>query len=150
MKKITSLLQLFCLVALGQQRNPTIDQFFPIDQGHSYIEFSVKYMGYAKVKGRFSDFSGLVRYDEKNVLNTSVSLLLKTESIDTDLDFRDNDLKSENWFDAKKFPTILFKSKTVKKAGEGLEIMGDLTIKAVTKEVTLRLDPPSGILKDVR
>ena len=107
-------------------------------------------MGYAKVKGRFSDFSGMFRYDESNLANTSVTLIIKTESIDSDLEFRDNDLKSENWFDAKKFPTITFKSKSISKAKTGFDVVGDLTIKDVTKEVTLHLDPPSGVLKDVR
>ena len=72
---------------------------------------------------------GMVRYDEKNPEKTSVTLTIKTESIDTDSDSRDNDLKSVNWFDAKTFPLITFKNKSVTKSGEGYKLVGDLTIK---------------------
>ena len=151
MKKIIIYVLIACVTpAIGQQKNLNMNQFYPIDAGHSYLEFSIKYMGYAKVKGRFGEFSGMFRYDETDLANTSVTLIIKTESIDSDLEFRDNDLKSENWFDAKQFPTITFKSKTIAKRNDGFDATGDLTIKNVTKEVTLRLDPPSGVLKDVR
>ena len=136
--------------ALGQEKKLSMNQFYPIDAGHSYLEFSIKYMGYAKVKGRFSEFSGMFRYDENELSNTSVTLMIKTESIDSDLEFRDNDLKSENWFDAKKFPTITLKSKSITKRKDGFDVIGDLTMKDITKEVQLHLGPPSGVLKDVR
>jgi polyisoprenoid-binding protein YceI len=147
---------LFALVALAiapsfaQQKKLSISQFYPVDAGHSYLEFSIKYMGYAKVKGRFGEFSGMFRYDDSDLSNTSVTLVIKVESIDSDLEFRDNDLKSENWFDAKKFPMITFKSKNITKRKDGFDVTGDLTMKDVTKEVLLHLDPPSGVLKDVR
>src|SRR3954462_3152882 len=88
-----------------------LDQLFPIEASHSYVEFTITYMGYARFKGRFSDFSGLIRYDQKDPSRTSASLSIKTESIHTDNDFRDKDLKSENWFDVAKYPTIVFISK---------------------------------------
>lgn len=147
---------LFCLTifstlsALAQKNEIRMDQFFPIEASHSYIEFSVKYMGYARVKGRFSEFSGMIRYDEADPLNTSVTLSINVPSIDTDLDFRDNDLKSDNWFDATAFPVIFFKSKRPIKMGDGLDIVGDITIKGITKEISLHLASPSGVLKDVR
>src|SRR5258708_2977039 len=132
-KQVTNLITAFLLAStlstFGQVDVAKFNQFFEIDRGHSYIEFSVKYMGYAKVRGRFTQFSGLVRYDKENLANTSVSLLIKSESISTDLEFRDKDLKSENWLDATKFPSILFVSKSVKKAKDGFDLAGDLTIK---------------------
>ncbi len=153
MKKVMVLLLqgiVMIFPALGQQKTLTMDQFYPIEASHSYVEFSIKYMGYAKVKGRFGEFSGLFRYDEKDIAQTSVMLSIKTESIDTDLDFRDNDLKSENWFDAKQFPRITFTSKKVTIRKDGFDLIGDLTIKGIIKEVVLHLDAPSGVLKDVR
>lgn len=132
------------------QKKVDISQFYPIDAGHSYIEFSVKYMGYAKVKGRFGQFSGMFRYDPADVTNTSVTLAINTESIDTDHEFRDNDLKSENWFNAKEFKTIRFNSRKATGTSQNLRMTGDLTMKNVTREVVLRLDPPSGVLKDIR
>jgi len=136
MKKILTICSLTVLTivpAISQQKNLNMNQFYPIDAGHSYLEFSIKYMGYAKVKGRFSEFSGMFRYDESDLANTSVTLIIKTESIDSDLEFRDNDLKSENWFDAKKFSTITFKSKSIIRKKDGFDVRGDLTIRDVTK-----------------
>lgn len=126
------------------------DKFFPIETSHSYIEFSVKYMGYAKVKGRLADFSGMIYYDDKNLEKMSASLVAKVESIDSDLEFRDNDLKSENWFDAKQFPLITFVSKRSVPTANGFDVTGDLTIRGITKEVLIHMSKPSGVLKDVR
>lgn len=107
-------------------------------------------MGAAKVRGRFADFSGLIFYDEKSLASTSVSIAIKTASINTDLEFRDNDLKSPNWFDATKYPTILFQSKSAVKTATGFDITGDITIKAVIKEIVLHMEAPSPVMKDVR
>jgi polyisoprenoid-binding protein YceI len=151
MKKFTlAFLLVLAYQWVSGQRDLSMSQFYPVDEGHSYIEFSVKYMGYAKVKGRFTQFPGLFRYDEKDLSKTSITLVIKTESIDTDLEFRDNDLKSENWFDAKKFPTMIFKSKKATPSAQGFDVTGDLTLKGVTKEIILHMDPASGVLKDVR
>ncbi len=149
MKKIIYLLLLIS-VSASAQNTLTFDKFFPFDKGHSYVEFQIKYMGYAKMKGRFADFSGMIYYDEKKPETMSVSIGIKTESIDTDLEFRDNDLKSDNWFDAVKYPMITFSSKQVKKTSSGFEMTGDLTMKGITKEIVLKLDPPVGVMKDVR
>jgi len=92
----------------------------------------------------------MIYYDEKHPESLSVSLGIKTESIDTDNDFRDSDLKSDNWFDSKQFPLITFSSKGVKKVNNGFELTGDLTIKGVTKEVVLKMENPSAVMKDVR
>jgi polyisoprenoid-binding protein YceI len=137
-------------IASSAQKAIDFDNLYPVDKGHSFVEFSIKYMGYAKMKGRFADFSGMIYYDEKNPQTLSVSLGIKTESIDTDNDFRDNDLKSDNWFDAKKFPMITFSSKKIKKGRSGFELIGDLTIKGVMKEVTLKMEPATAVMKDVR
>ena len=151
--------QLIILVAvlvagssIAQKKLPDkkIRQFYEINRGHSYLEFSVLYMGYAKVKGRFAEFEGMLRYDENDLLNTSISLNIKVASIDTDLDWRDNDLKSDAWFDAEKFPLMSFQSKRIIAKGQGFDVVGDLTIRDVTKEVTIIMNPPSGVLKDTR
>jgi tetratricopeptide (TPR) repeat protein len=91
-----------------------------------------------------------VRYDRDNVSNTSVSLLIQSESIATDLDFRDKDLKSDNWLDVAKFSSIAFTSRAAKKTNEGLDLVGDLSIKGISKEVILHMAPASGVLKDGR
>jgi polyisoprenoid-binding protein YceI len=148
---------LFCTMILmqgfflqAQKTKPDFNQFFPIERSHSYVEFSIKYMGAAKVRGRFADFSGIIFYDEKSLASTSVSVTIKTASINTDLEFRDNDLRSANWFDAAKYPAILFQSKSAVKTATGFDITGDITIKGVMKEIVLHMEPPSPVMKDVR
>ena len=138
------------LSSKAQDSNFNIKEFYPIENSHSYIEFSVKYMGFAKVKGKFEKFNGTFRYDENDISKTSISLLIDVNSIDTDHNGRDNDLKSENWFDAEKFSNITFVSKQVRPTDSGFEIIGDLTIKIVTKEVIIKMNPASGVLKDIR
>jgi polyisoprenoid-binding protein YceI len=128
----------------------SMSQIFPIDREHSYIGFSVRYMGFAKVRGRFTDFSGTFLYDEKDITKSSGTVLIKVESLDTDYDFRDKDLRSPNWFDAEKYPFIKFQTKRVIRSGSSVEAVGDLTIKDVTKEVQIKMDNCSGIQKDVR
>ena len=127
-----------------------ISQVYPVDASHSYVGFSIKYMGYAKVKGRFEKFSGAFRYDEQDLNKTSVTFTVNVASIDTDNDWRDEDLRSDNWFNAETFPQIRFISSSVETTDAGFNMIGDLTIKDVTKSVTLEMEPPSGVLKDVR
>lgn len=142
---------LFAVTTFSARSQPAeADRFFPIETSHSYIEFSVKYMGYAKVKGRFADFSGMIYYDDKGLERMSASVVVKVESIDSDLEFRDNDLKSENWFDAKQFPLITFVSKRSVPTANGFDVTGDLTIRGITKEILIHMAKPSGVLKDVR
>jgi len=137
-------------IAQKKSSKSNIRQFYEVDRGHSYLEFSILYMGYAKVKGRFTEFEGMLRYDENDLSNTSISLNIKTESIDTDLDWRDNDLKSDAWFNAEKFPLISFRSKSIISKDKGFDVVGDLTIRDVTREVTINMNPPSGVLADIR
>lgn len=125
-------------------------QIYAIDTGHSYAGFTVKYMGFTKVRGRFADFSGTFRYDPDDPAKTSATVIIKTESIDTDLEFRDKDLKSANWLEVEKYPVIKFQSKRVVKGSAGDEVVGDLTIRDITKEVTLKMEYCSGVQKDVR
>jgi len=150
MKKITLfLLVLIPFLGYGQTKNFNIDQIYPIDRGHSYVGFEIEYMGYAQVRGRFTNFNGSFRYVEEDIAKTSVSISIDVASIDTDLDFRDNDLRSENWFNAEQFPNIIFVSTGATETENGLVVKGNLTIKDVTKEVQFSMKS-SGLLKDVR
>ena len=127
-----------------------MSQIYAIDTGHSYAGFTVRYMGFTKVRGRFADFSGTFRYDPNDPARTSATVIIKTASIDTDLEFRDKDLKSANWLEADRYPVIKFQSKRVVKGQGGDEVIGDLTIRDVTKEVSLKMEYCSGVQKDVR
>lgn len=155
MNKIPILSLVFIsIISLGNAQKNKLDfnisNFYEVNMGHSYIEFSVLYMGYAKVKGRFADFDGMFRYDENDLSKTSISLSIKTESIDTDNDWRDNDLKSDAWLAVEKFRQISFQSTRVIKSTEGFDIVGNLTIRDSTKEVTIKMNRPSGVLIDTR
>ncbi len=127
-----------------------MSQIYTIDSGHSYLGFQVKYMGFAKVRGRMSDFSGTIRFDENDLTRTSVTARIAVEGINTEHDARDKDLKSANWFDAERYPDIDFQSKRAVASGDGFDLVGDLTIRGVTREVRLEMNEFSGVMKDIR
>lgn len=149
MRKLFLLTLIIAQGAFGQKKF-NIEEFYPIDVMHSYVSFSVVYMGYAKVQGNFSDFNGTFRYNPDDVNNTSISFSIDVASIDTNLEWRDNDLKSNRWFDAENYPKITFESTSVSKNANGLLVKGNLTARDVTKEVELQLAPASGVLTDIR
>jgi polyisoprenoid-binding protein YceI len=109
-----------------------------LDGTHSRIGFSVSHMVVSSVSGRFKQFSGKVELDEANLTKSQVDITIKTDSIDTDDAKRDEHLRSPDFFDAKKFPTLTFKStKIAKVGGKKYKLTGDLTLHGVTKNVTL-------------
>lgn len=119
-----------------------------IDPAHTTVAFTVRHMGISNVHGRFTKVSGTASIDDNDITKSSVNATMDIQSITTGNDSRDNDLRSPNYFDAAQFPTMTFKSKSVTKAGDNkLKIVGDLTIKGVTKEVTLDVDGPSSPIK---
>ena len=120
-----------------------------IDPNHSSAQFSVRHLGVSTVRGAFTKVSGSAKYDPMNPASTSLTASIDASSVDTRVEMRDNDLRSPNFLDVQKFPTITFQSKQVKASGNGkLQITGDLTIHGVTKEVTLDVDGPSAPIKD--
>ena len=119
-----------------------------IDPAHTTVGFTVRHMGISNVHGRFTKASGTANVDDNDITKSSVNATMDIASINTGTDSRDNDLRSPNYFDAAQFPTMTFKSKSVTKNGDNkLKIVGDLTIKGVTKEVTLDVDGPSAPVK---
>jgi polyisoprenoid-binding protein YceI len=119
-----------------------------IDPAHTTVAFTVRHMGISNVHGRFTKVSGTANLDDSDITKSSVNATIDVASINTGNDSRDNDLRSANYFDAAQFPTMTFKSKSITKAGDNkLKVVGDLTIKGVTKEVTLDVDGPSSPIK---
>ncbi|MEE9269906.1 MAG: YceI family protein [Candidatus Krumholzibacteria bacterium] len=127
-----------------------MDQIYTIDGIHSYVGFKIKYMGFAKVRGRFPGFSGTIRFDENDVTRTSATMVIEVASLDTENDRRDKDLKSDQWLDAEAFPTMTFRSKRAVKTDVGFDLIGDLTVRDVTHEVRIVMDEFSGLMKDIR
>jgi polyisoprenoid-binding protein YceI len=120
-----------------------------IDPNHSSAQFSVKHLGVSTVRGAFTKVTGSAKHDPANPSKDSLDATIDASSVDTRVEMRDNDLRSPNFLEVQKYPTITFHSKSAKVAGAGkLQITGDLTIHGVTKEVVLDVDGPSAPIKD--
>ncbi|NOT09209.1 MAG: YceI family protein [Gemmatimonadales bacterium] len=115
---------------------PADSVMWRIDASHSEIGFKIRHF-MSRVRGRFNEWSGTLVVDPARLDQGSVDITIKTASINTANERRDNDLRSQNFFLADSFPTITFKSKRVVANGTNMKIVGDLTIKGVTKEVIL-------------
>ena len=110
---------------------------FKIDPVHSFVLFNVQHLGIANTYGRFTDISGTVVFDKDNPSKSSVELSVPVASLDTHNSIRDQSLRSPDFFDAKQFPTMTFKSTKVEGSGDTLTVSGDLTMHGVTKPMTV-------------
>jgi len=111
-----------------------------IDPAHSTAQFTVRHLAISNVTGNFTKVTGSVVLNEKDITQSQVSASIDVRSVDTRVEARNQDLKSPNFFDVEKYPTIEFKSK--------LQVIGDLTIHGSTREVTLDVDGPTPELSD--
>jgi len=110
---------------------------YEIDPVHTDFSFSVQHMVIANVRGIFQEFEGTLKFDDNNKLSET-NVVITAESLYTKIVKRDNHLRSPDFFDVAKYPNITFKSTSVKYSGSGkLTITGNITIKDVTKEITL-------------
>jgi polyisoprenoid-binding protein YceI len=133
MKPLTLVLALISAFVLSANASDT----FKVDPVHSFVLFSVQHLGIANTYGRFNDISGTVVFDKDNPSKSSVELSVQVESLDTHNSIRDRSVKSPDFFDAKQFPTMTFKSTKVEGSGDMLKVSGDLTIHGVTKPLTV-------------
>jgi len=111
-----------------------------IDGSHTTAEFTVRHLMITNVRGRFGKVSGTVDYDPAKPEASAIEATLDASSIDTRDEKRDAHLKSADFFDVEKFPTLTFKSKKVAKTDDGFSAVGDLTMHGVTKEITLEVE----------
>lgn len=110
---------------------------FAIDKAHSEVTFQVRHL-VTKVRGRFTDFTGAVQFDEARPELSSVAFEAGTASIDTGTADRDQHLRSEDFFHVEKFPSLTFvSSKVTRKGAQEFDVTGTLTIRGVAKDVTL-------------
>jgi polyisoprenoid-binding protein YceI len=127
---------------------PSRPNTWAIDPNHSAAGFSVKHMMVSTVRGSLGKVSGTIEYDGKSVESIKADVTIDVTGISTGVTARDNDLKSPNFFEVAKYPTVTFKSKRVEAGGAGkFRLIGDLTMHGVTKEVTLNVDGPSPPIK---
>jgi polyisoprenoid-binding protein YceI len=142
MKRIllSAFLLVFSLLAFGAE--------YSIDPNHSSAQFTVRHLMVSNVKGAFSKVTGTVNYDPNNLAASNVDATIDVSTVDTRQPMRDADLRSPNFFDVARYPTITFKSKQFYRDGNELKVKGDLTMHGVTKEVVLDVDGPSPEVKD--
>ena len=123
---------------------------YEIDTAHSNIGFSMPIMGgLSHVRGKFTDFTVAIVYDDADVTKSSVTATIKATSIDTGIERRDTHLRSADFFDVEKFPEITFKSSRVEKKGTQLIAHGTFTMHGVSKEITLPFTI-NGVSKDAK
>jgi polyisoprenoid-binding protein YceI len=118
-----------------------------IDTNHSQVNFQIRHMGVSNVRGSISGVTGTVVWDDKDPSKSSVEATIDAKTVSTNNDKRDAHLKSPDFFNVEKFPTLIFKSTSVSGASGKLQVTGDLTLGGVTKSVTLDVDGPTAPIK---
>jgi polyisoprenoid-binding protein YceI len=108
---------------------------YKIDPAHTSIGFSVRHLGLNNVKGQFKEFAGTIVLDDGKI--TEASGTIQVKSVDTRVQQRDDHLRSADFFDAAKYPTIVFKTKRIEMTGEQIVMIADFTMRGVTKELRL-------------
>jgi len=112
-----------------------------LDPAHTFVEFSGKHMMVSTVKGRFSGVDATITLDENDILNSSVTATIDAATLESGVEFRDNHLRSADFLDVEKYPNITFQSRRIEsRGGNDYVIVGDLTIRDVTKEVALETE----------
>jgi polyisoprenoid-binding protein YceI len=118
-----------------------------IDSNHSQVNFQIRHAGVSTVRGSISGVTGTVVWDDKNPSKSSVEATINATTVSTNNEKRDAHLKSPDFFNVEKFPTLTFKSTSVTGASGKLQVIGDLTLAGVTKSVTLDVDGPTAPVK---
>lgn len=120
-----------------------------IDPVHTTLQFKVRHLMISNVKGNFEKFSGKLNLDDKEITKSKVDVTIDTASLNTNIQKRDDDLRSANFFEVAKFPTMTFSSTKVEKNGnDKLKVTGNLTIKGITRPVVLNVEGLTPEVKD--
>jgi polyisoprenoid-binding protein YceI len=120
-----------------------------IDPAHSSVQFAVRHMMVSNVRGEFTKVSGTVQIDSRDISRSSVHVVIDAASISTRNEQRDQHLRSPDFLDVANFPTIDFQSTRVTRDSDGaLKVVGNLTIRGVTKEVALDVEDGESELRD--
>ena len=146
MKRIIAAISTFLTLSIPVVSSASTWQ---IDPDHSNLGFKVKHLMVSNVKGSFEKHSGTVEINDKDITKSRVEVTIDTSSINTNVQKRDEHLRSADFFDVAKYPVMTFVSKKVTKAGKDkLKVTGDLTLHGVTREVTLDVEGPTKESKD--
>ncbi len=137
------------MTALATPQTATSTTTWNIDPVHSVAEFKVKHMMISNVKGQFTALQGTLTHSENSPTESHIEVTVDAASINTRDPQRDAHLKSADFFDVEKFPTLSFKSTRVSRVGDGeLSVAGDLTMHGVTRPVVFAVEGPSAPAKD--
>jgi len=120
---------------------------YDVDLDHSTIEFRVAHMVVSKTTGRFADYAGFIEMDPESTTVKAIEAVIKTASVSTNHQKRDGHLRSADFFNVGKYPTMTYKMKSYSKTGDEYTAVGDLTLLGVTKEITL-VGKYNGVTKD--
>lgn len=137
---VPALLVFTTAVALAQ----TAPSTWKTDPAHSEVDFTIKHMALSNVRGRFGTVDATLMWDDQDPTKSTVNATIDVTGVDTGVPNRDNDLKGARFFDVANNPKATFVSTSVTKGGSGLLVNGNLTIKGVTKPVTLDVEGPTG------
>lgn len=121
-----------------------------IDKNHTQVDFQIRHAAVSNVRGSLGNITGTVVWDEKDLSKASVNAVIDATTVSTNNEARDKHLKSPDFFNVEKFPTLTFKSTSVTREGGKLKVIGDLTLAGVTKSVTLDVDGPSAPVKGMQ
>jgi polyisoprenoid-binding protein YceI len=110
---------------------------YAVDPVHGSISFAIDFWGVNELQGLFHQYSGTIEYDDENVENSSVHVMIDIASVDTGNEGRDNHLQQDDYFDAEKYPHMVFQSKEIKKTHDGMLAVGDFFLHGVTNEISI-------------
>jgi polyisoprenoid-binding protein YceI len=146
------IMRTFVLIAVLAGAVPAFaESVWEIDPAHSTVQFSIRHMMVSNVRGAFTKVAGTVRADERDLTRSTIEATIDASSIDTREAKRDEHLRSPDFLDVAKYPTITFRSTKITKTGEGrYDVAGDLTLHGVTKPVVLAVEGPTQEVKDPR
>ncbi len=146
MKRIIHAVAVLALLALPAL---AAAETWSIDADHSSVGFTVRHMMVSNVKGSFGTFSGTVEVEEKDIAGSKVSVTIDAASINTGVAKRDEHLRSADFFDTARYPTVTYVSKKVEKSGKDrLKVYGNLTLRGVTRPVVLDVEGPTAAYRD--
>jgi polyisoprenoid-binding protein YceI len=134
-------------IVLAALALPALAADYSIDSAHSAAQFSVRHLMVSNVRGEFGKLTGKVVYDDARPTATTVEASVDVSTVSTREPQRDTHLKSADFFDVAQYPSFTFKSTSVKKTSQGLDVTGELTIHGVSKPVVLHV---SGITKEIK
>src|SRR5919199_1370797 len=147
MRTLVTLALLAALGAESHAQSPTLASLtrptglpvvrLEVDWPHSAVEFTVRFMGLSTVHGAFASFTGTLMYDTVDVTRSTISVVIKTASINTNVAFRDQHLRSPDFFDAESYPFITFRSERVVRTPNGALVSGPLSMHGVTRTVQI-------------